>query len=81
LIAGDLNNFITEEGGKAENMKLYLRIFLQLIAAVSAVHEKREVHRDIKSENAFLKYAKGSDDLNEATVKLGDFGISRTFST
>jgi serine/threonine protein kinase len=75
-----LNQFIEEYGGKPEYMKLYLRIFLQVISAVSAVHDMNQVHRDIKAENVFLKFTTKDYDINQVIAKLGDFGISRNLS-
>ncbi len=48
-------------------------ILLQVLAALSAVHEQGVVHRDIKPENIFLISQMGSDDF----VKLFDFGIAK----
>ena len=75
-----MNEFIEEYGGKPEYMKLYLRLFLQVISAVSAVHDMNQVHRDIKAENVFLKHTTKDYDINQVIAKLGDFGISRNLS-
>ena len=43
--------------------------FTQVCMAIQHVHEKKIIHREIKSQNVFLT----KDDK----VKLGDFGIAR----
>ena len=43
--------------------------FTQVCMAIQHVHEKKIIHRDIKSQNVFLT----KDDK----LKLGDFGIAR----
>ena len=43
----------------------------QLAAAVAHVHERRVLHRDLKSANVFLSESRD--------VRLGDFGLSRSF--
>uniref|UniRef100_H2YRH1 non-specific serine/threonine protein kinase n=1 Tax=Ciona savignyi TaxID=51511 RepID=H2YRH1_CIOSA len=42
----------------------------QITSAVKYIHERRILHRDLKSENVFLV-------KNDDIVKLGDFGISK----
>jgi serine/threonine protein kinase len=46
-------------------------VMKQILEGVNAMHSSRVIHRDLKPENIFID----SDDQ----VKIGDFGISRTF--
>ena len=58
-------------------------IMLQVAEAMKHIHEKRILHRDLKSHNILVKYVKGKGVVH---VKVADFGISkeqeysRTFS-
>lgn len=57
-----------------EHKKLFregavLDLLLQITLALEYVHSKNILHRDIKSENIFLKQGN--------RVKLGDFGVCR----
>jgi serine/threonine protein kinase len=49
-------------------------IMLQVAEAMKHIHEKRILHRDLKSHNILVKYAKGKGVLH---VKVADFGISK----
>jgi NIMA (never in mitosis gene a)-related kinase len=40
-----------------------------MIRGLHALHEKRILHRDLKSANVFM--------YNEGTVKLGDMNVSK----
>ena len=44
---------------------------IQLGLALSYVHDKKILHRDIKTQNIFLKDGK---------VRIGDFGIAKMFN-
>lgn len=46
--------------------------FTQICLAIKHVHDKKILHRDLKSQNIFL--------TKKGLVKLGDFGISRVLS-
>ncbi|XP_078365855.1 LOW QUALITY PROTEIN: serine/threonine-protein kinase Nek11-like [Oculina patagonica] len=67
---GDLDDKITawKKAGKRFDESLILAWFIQLVLAVKFMHEKRMLHRDLKTRNIFLK---------KNIIKLGDFGISR----
>ncbi|KAG2432825.1 hypothetical protein HXX76_008559 [Chlamydomonas incerta] len=46
-----------------------MNMFVQIASAISYIHSKRVLHRDLKTQNIFI--AKGG------IIKLGDFGISK----
>lgn len=52
-----------------------VRFIAGLASALRHVHARRILHRDLKTANVFLT------DEAEPNVKLGDFGVSRLFST
>jgi len=54
-----------------------LQWFSQVILALHALHEKKILHRDLKTQNIFLT---GNRD-DALAAKLGDFGISRVLSS
>jgi serine/threonine protein kinase len=37
---------------------------------------KKLIHRDMKPDNIMIKFAKGSRDVQQATIKVIDFGLS-----
>jgi len=70
--SGDLESFVKKRQGRvlAENQVLHL--FVQISLAMKHVHDRKILHRDLKSQNIFLTSA--------GIVKLGDFGIARVLS-
>ena len=48
--------------------------FLQLCCAVKHIHDRKVLHRDIKTANIFLHLP---DKASMPVVRLGDFGISK----
>merc|ERR1711924_556560 len=69
--AGDLSTAIASRraAGRRHHEREAMAIFVQLAMALHYIHERRILHRDLKSQNIFLTQA--------AVVKLGDFGIAK----
>ncbi|KAI5272449.1 kinase-like protein [Aureobasidium subglaciale] len=65
----ELYNHLLEHGRMEENK--VQKIFTQLVGAVSYVHSKSCVHRDLKLENILLD--------KHGNVKLVDFGFTREY--
>ncbi|XP_055985455.1 serine/threonine-protein kinase Nek11 isoform X3 [Sorex fumeus] len=57
-----------KEAGKTFPESQILEWFIQLLLGVDYMHERRILHRDLKSKNIFLK---------NNLLKIGDFGVSR----
>ncbi|XP_044143250.1 serine/threonine-protein kinase Nek3 [Bufo gargarizans] len=70
---GDLLETIKLQRGKLFPEHTVLHWFVQICLAIQHVHEKRVLHRDIKSKNIFL--------TQRRTIKLGDFGSARVLSS
>ncbi|XP_069828209.1 serine/threonine-protein kinase Nek3 [Dendropsophus ebraccatus] len=70
---GDLLDTIKHQRGKLFPEHTILHWFVQMCLAVQYIHEKRVLHRDIKSKNIFLTQTR--------TIKLGDFGSARVLSS
>ncbi|XP_042745040.1 serine/threonine-protein kinase Nek11 isoform X3 [Lagopus leucura] len=66
---GDLDYKIQEykESGKLFTQRQIIEWFIQLLLGVNYMHERRILHRDLKTKNIFLK---------NNLLKIGDFGVS-----
>ena len=68
---GDLEKKINErmrKGGMFTEDEI-LKYFIQLALAIKYIHDRKILHRDLKSQNVFL--------TKDGTIKLGDFGIAK----
>ncbi|KAM9319866.1 serine/threonine-protein kinase Nek3 [Gastrophryne carolinensis] len=70
---GDLLETIRHQKGKLFSEEMILQWFVQMCLAVQHIHDKRVLHRDIKSKNIFL--------TKRRTIKLGDFGSARILTS
>ena len=70
---GDLSEKIKERKNKNNYFteSEILDYFSQICMAIRHIHEKKIIHRDLKSGNIFL--------MKNGLVKLGDFGIAKGF--
>lgn len=72
---GDLKEFIDKHKKKGARFseKLIMKLFVQLVLGLKHIHDKKILHRDIKTANIFIN--------NEGQLKIGDFGISKVLET
>lgn len=75
LLGGDLNQLIKkqkEKGGYFSEDAI-LSWFTQICLAIKHIHDRKILHRDLKSQNVFL--------TSQGIVKLGDFGIAKVLQS
>ncbi|XP_064018378.1 serine/threonine-protein kinase Nek11 isoform X3 [Pogoniulus pusillus] len=74
---GDLDFKIQEykECGKIFTQRQILDWFIQLLLGVNYMHERRILHRDLKSKNVFLKR-----DLGVSCLLMGSCDLATTFT-
>ena len=70
---GDLFGALKKQRGTLLPEDQILDWFVQICLALKHVHDRKVLHRDIKSQNVFL--SKGGK------VKLGDFGVAKVLDT
>lgn len=66
---GDLEHYLKSRRGSLLSEDRVLHFFVQISLAIKHIHDRKILHRDLKSQNIFL--------TNGDMVKLGDFGIAR----
>ncbi|XP_034036437.1 LOW QUALITY PROTEIN: serine/threonine-protein kinase Nek1 [Thalassophryne amazonica] len=69
---GDLFKKINSQKGVLFSEEQILDWFVQICLALKHVHDRKILHRDIKSQNIFL--------TKDGTIQLGDFGIARVLN-
>ncbi|CAH1267419.1 NEK1 [Branchiostoma lanceolatum] len=69
---GDLYQRINAQRGILFTEDQVMNWFVQLCLALKHVHDRKILHRDIKSQNIFL--------MRDGAIKLGDFGIARVLN-
>ncbi|XP_058249336.1 serine/threonine-protein kinase Nek1 isoform X3 [Hemibagrus wyckioides] len=69
---GDLFKKINNQKGLFPEEQI-LDWFVQICLALKHVHDRKILHRDIKSQNIFL--------TKDGTIQLGDFGIARVLNS
>ncbi|XP_077441349.1 serine/threonine-protein kinase Nek1 isoform X14 [Vanacampus margaritifer] len=70
---GDLFKKINSQKGMLFTEEQILDWFVQICLALKHIHDRKILHRDIKSQNIFL--------TKDGTVQLGDFGIARVLNS
>ncbi|XP_024424722.2 serine/threonine-protein kinase Nek1 isoform X3 [Desmodus rotundus] len=70
---GDLFKRINAQKGVLFPEDQILDWFVQICLALKHVHDRKILHRDIKSQNIFL--------TKDGTIQLGDFGIARVLNS
>lgn len=68
---GDFYNKIRVAKGKFFSENEIIEWIVELGLALSYIHDKRILHRDLKTQNIFLKDGK---------IRIGDFGIAKMFN-
>ncbi|XP_072294192.1 serine/threonine-protein kinase Nek1 [Eucyclogobius newberryi] len=70
---GDLFKRINSQKGVLFSEAQIIDWFVQICLALKHIHDRKILHRDIKSQNIFL--------TKDGTVQLGDFGIARVLNS
>lgn len=69
-----LHSWLRAPSREAVDRNLSLKLFSQLLTALTHIHEQGFFHRDIKPDNLMIVY---EGVRREPTLKLGDFGLSK----
>ena len=66
---GDLYGLVKARNGKFMDETKVLDIFIQISLGLKHIHDRKILHRDLKTQNIFL--------TSSGLVKVGDFGVSK----
>jgi NIMA (never in mitosis gene a)-related kinase len=68
---GDLDHYVKTHAKSRKSIpeSQVVNLFVQLSLAIKHIHDRKILHRDLKSQNVFL--------TSGGQLKLGDFGVSR----
>lgn len=69
---GDLNSSIKSRNGEKFPESQIIDWFIQIALALKHIHDRKILHRDLKSQNIFLTQAN--------KIKVGDFGIAKVLN-
>ena len=65
---------------KTFNEEIIQQIMKQIVNGLKYLHEKNIIHRDLKTENIFVKFYNKENynnmNLDKTHIKIGDFGFS-----
>eukprot|EP00976_Prorocentrum_cordatum_P059423 1175493-Prorocentrum_minimum.AAC.1 len=67
---GDLHAFVQRQHGNLISEDRVMALFVQLCLAMKHVHDRKLLHRDLKTQNVFL-------GAGGHLVKVGDFGVAK----
>jgi NIMA (never in mitosis gene a)-related kinase len=70
---GDIHDKIIARKGNLFHEEQIFDWFVQMCLALKHIHDRKILHRDIKSQNIFL--------MRSGIVKLGDFGIAKVLDS
>ena len=69
---GDLYGFLKKRNGKLLEEDKLLDLFVQICLSMKHVHDRKILHRDLKTQNIFMS--------SGGILKLGDFGVAKVLS-
>jgi NIMA (never in mitosis gene a)-related kinase len=69
---GDLNTRIRKAEGNHFSEQQILDWFVQIALALQYCHQRKIIHRDLKSQNILM--------TKKGNIRLGDFGIARVLN-
>ncbi|CAN0031798.1 unnamed protein product [Ectocarpus sp. 8 AP-2014] len=70
---GDLSSCLSRRNGRLIDEEIVLDWFVQTTLALKHIHDRKILHRDLKTQNIFLTRSR--------VVKLGDFGIAKVLGS